>query len=149
MKQVAQMLGVELEEEFYIKGDDNKFKITNGGMCYSFRSTDMWAPISWALCYILNGRLEIIKKPKPILDDIEKEYLSHIIKPFKEKITCITKSSYENDKEYIYIEYREYSNIKYILDFPSFKKGTMYKGMELDKEYSLEDLGLNENWRKE
>lgn len=26
--------------------------------------------------------------------------------------------------------------------FPAFKIGTMYKGMELDKKYSLEELGL-------
>ena len=72
MKEVAQMLGVELDEEFYIKGNDNKFKITNRGMCYSFTSTDMWAPVSWVICDILNGKLEIVKKPKPILDEAEK-----------------------------------------------------------------------------
>jgi len=29
-----------------------------------------------------------------------------------------------------------------IISFPNFKKGTMYKGMEVYKEYSLEELGL-------
>lgn len=33
MEQVAHMLGVELDEEFCIKGNDNKFKITKYGMC--------------------------------------------------------------------------------------------------------------------
>lgn len=139
MKEVAQMLGVELNEEFYIKGNDNKFKITNRGMCYSFRSTDMWAPVSWVLCDILNGKLEIVKKP--ILDETEKRYLSNVIKPFRNKIEYIAKYT-DEDEEYISLIYRDLSDRKIEIAFPSFKKGTMYKGMELDKEYSLEDLGL-------
>lgn len=136
MKQVAKMLGLELDEEFYIKGNDNKFKITNRGMCYSSKSCDMWAPVSWVICDILNGKLEIIKIPKPILDVAEKRYLSNVIKPFRNKIKYIAK--YEDcGKELIYInlEYEEIS-------LPYFEPNTMYKGMELGKQYTLEDLEL-------
>ena len=139
MKEVAQMLGVELEEEFYIKGNDNKFKITNRGMCYSFRSTDMWAPVSWVLCDILNGKLEIVKKP--ILDEAEKEYLSNVIKPFRGKVKYIVKRN-ENKSEYFEGIRVVFEGSYQTLFFPYFEKGTMYKGMELRKEYSVEDLGL-------
>lgn len=144
MKQVAQMLGVELEEEFKIKEvkansiTEFTYKFTEKGL---IRASD---DVSLNTFYreLLNGQCEVIKLLKPILDGVEKEYLSHIIKPFKEKITFIMKTDYDNNKEYIFIEYYEESNIKYIIEFPSFKKGTMYKGMELDKQYTLEDLEL-------
>ena len=139
MKQVAQMLGVELDEEFYIKGNDNKFKITNRGMCYSFRSTDMWAPVSWVLCDILNGKLEIVKKP--ILDETEKRYLSNVIKPFRSKVKYIVKRN-DNKSEYFEDIRVAFESSYKVLYFPCFEKGTMYKGMELGKQYSLEDLEL-------
>ena len=74
---------------------------------------------------------------KEILDDKEKEYLSNVIKPFRDKVECIVKetSSYN---EYIKITIKKDD----CLSFPNFKKGTMYKGMEIEKEYTLEELGL-------
>ena len=36
---------------------------------------------------ILCGRIEVIKKP--ILDDVEKEYLSGVIKPFRDKVVDV------------------------------------------------------------
>lgn len=141
MKEVAQMLGVELGEEFYIKGNDNKFKITNRGMCYSFRSTDMWAPVSWVLCDILNGKLEIVKKP--ILDEAEKRYLSNVIKPFRNQIESIVKYSYGKYEAINMVNFKVDENMSFtVTNFPYFKKGTMYKGMEVNKEYSLKDLEL-------
>lgn len=74
---------------------------------------------------------------KEILDEEEKEYLSNVIKPFRDKVECIVKET-SSDNEYITIAIKDDSD----LCFPSFKKGTKYKGMEEDKEYTLEELGL-------
>ena len=76
---------------------------------------------------------------KEILDDVEKEYLKNVIKPFRNRTTSIGKGGvlYE-EKEFIYIETKEDADI--IL--PYFKKNTMYKGMEAGKRYTLEELGL-------
>ena len=74
---------------------------------------------------------------KEILDEEEKEYLSNIIKPFRNKVEYIVKET-SSDNEYITISIKNDSD----LSFPNFKKGTMYKGMEEDKEYTLEELGL-------
>lgn len=75
-------------------------------------------------------------KKEEILDDIEKEYLSNVIKPFRDKVKYI-KKNHSNIGEYITIcVFGEFVN------FPYFKKGTMYKNMEIDKKYSLEELGL-------
>lgn len=78
------------------------------------------------------------KYKKPILDDVEKEYLSAVIKPFRSRVKCIAKvESLSGSVQFICIElYGDY------MIFPSFKKNTMYKGMELRRRYTLEELGL-------
>lgn len=88
------------------------------------------------------GTLEVEKGyivEKEILDDVEKEYLLNIIKPFKDKVRYIYKRG-ELRGEYIIIEIVKDSTII----FPYFKKNTMYKGMEAYKEYTLKELGLDE-----
>lgn len=90
---------------------------------------------------VLKWLLEEAKEP--VLDDVEKEYLSAVIKPFRKIIVTVSKHRLNNDLEYISIrvkslkEYEE-ENMR----FPAFKIGTMYKGMEVNKEYSLEELDL-------
>ena len=83
--------------------------------------------------------LEQEYKP-PILDDVEKAYLSAVIKPFRKDVECIEKiKSYYGREEYLYITMKKDYDF---CELPVFEKETMYKGMELDKNYTLEDLGL-------
>lgn len=77
---------------------------------------------------------------EPILDEQERKYLSAVIKPWRDKVVDIAKRPYDN-YEYIVIRYYDYDFIQTI-QMPLFEKDTMYKGMELDKEYTLEELGL-------
>lgn len=79
----------------------------------------------------------IYKREEPILDDIEKEYLSIVIRPFREKVKYIVKRNTLIEKEYIAINFKDNSGC-----LPDFKKNTMYKNMELNKYYTLEELGL-------
>lgn len=79
------------------------------------------------------------EKNKPILDDVEKEYLSAVIRPFKNRISYIVKRNFDSEKSYIVIHIN--SELIY---FPYFKKGTMYEGMEANKEYTLKELNLDE-----
>ena len=73
-----------------------------------------------------------------ILDDAEKRYLSNIIKPFRKRVDYIMKSSNSCcDKEYIFIRLDDD-----FLSLPYFEAGTMYQGMELERAYTLEELGL-------
>lgn len=142
MKEVAQMLGVELGEEFKIKNSSFKYKITERGLEHFDSYDNRWYLGTPTLTELLRGDCEAIKLPKPILDDVEKEYLSNIITPFIDKIIYIMKNTYLNDTEYINIGYCESNKVEYDIEFPLFKKGTMYKGMEANKSYTLEDLGL-------
>lgn len=82
--------------------------------------------------------LEQEYKP-PILDDVEKAYLSAVIKPFRKDVEWIEKlnPSSLNGKQYLRIEL-----INDYFTLPVFEKGTMYKGMKRGKRYTLEELGL-------
>lgn len=140
MKQVAQMLGVELNEEFIIRREGIKCKLTKYGLEYLYEPSKKWVT-GFFLNKILNGTFEFVKIPKPFLDETEKEYLSNVIKPFRNKIESIAKYI-DEDGEYISITYKDLNGGTFSMAFPSYDDGTMYKGMELDKEYTLEDLGL-------
>ena len=76
-----------------------------------------------------------------ILDEVEKRYLSNVIRPFRNKVKSIKKTdNYMNGtkNQYITITYKD----DYSTDFPNFRPNTMYKGMKEYKEYTLEELGL-------
>ena len=79
---------------------------------------------------------------EPILTEEEKEYLSAVIKPFRKKIAYIRKkqSLYKKDKDKKFI-------LIVLCDgdymyFPFFENDAMYQGMELGREYTIEELGL-------
>ena len=80
---------------------------------------------------------------EPVLDEVERKYLSYVIKPFRNKIDTISKLytynniDYENN-EYIYLAMKD----KRGYSLPLFKQGTMYKGMQQGKHYKLKELGL-------
>ena len=77
------------------------------------------------------------------------KYLSNIIKPFRDRIVWIKKiDSPIQNYEYIKICYHDH-NYTIVLNFPDFKVGTMYKGMELCKDYTLEELAILYSFNKE
>lgn len=98
-------------------------------------------------CSPNQGKIKKIEEPtyttvyehkEEILDETEKRYLKGIIRPFKEKVTYISKLHTREDKEFISINLK---NGDYI-DLPLFKENTMYKKMIINKDYTLKELGL-------
>lgn len=76
---------------------------------------------------------------EPILDDVEKKYLSAVIKPFRSRVKYIRKCiSHDEFEQRIQIVF--YNG--YFTYLPYFKANTMYKGMETDKDYTLKELVL-------
>lgn len=135
MKKVAQLLGVELDNPFKIKGYDGYFRLNENGLNYNF-STIYCNDI---LMELIIEKLEI---EKPILDDVEKRYLENVLRPFKDNVNFIVK--YKDIADYHYINVAiggDGDN----LTFPDFEKDTMYKGMKDGKKYTLKDLGLFED----
>lgn len=77
-------------------------------------------------------------KPE-ILDEVEKRYLRGVIRPFRDKVKYIKKYfSRTAGKEYLQVKIEEDRP----MNLPYFELNTMYKGMEQNKGYSLEELGL-------
>jgi hypothetical protein len=75
----------------------------------------------------------------PILNDSEREYLSATIKPFRKMIAYIVKAQdFDDGKQCIRIILQNGDG----MHFPYLDDDAMYKGMEVNKDYSLEELGL-------
>lgn len=106
--------------------------LTRHGGCYEDCIDCKKAAMKWLL--------EEYKEP--VLDDAERKYLSEVLRPFREEISTIAKypfvENYKTKREYIIVRFKYRCG----WSFPTFKVGTMYKGMETQKEYTLKELGL-------
>lgn len=79
-----------------------------------------------------------------VLDAAEKKYLRDVIRPFRDRIICVKKAHAARNYEQICIKLKSITGLGAIsnIPLPFFTEGEMYKGMEIDKEYTLEELGL-------
>lgn len=77
-----------------------------------------------------------------LLDNQEKAYLKAVIRPFRNRVAYIKlvrfvgSSFYDNHHILIKLKNGDWCSL------PKFKLGTMYKNLEINKEYTLEELGL-------
>lgn len=79
-------------------------------------------------------------KEPSILDEVEKKYLSDVIRPWRDKVKCIKKvQPLSGTEERIFIRIKN-DDLSVVL--PRFSNSTMYKGMKQDKEYTLDELEL-------
>ena len=137
MKQVAELLGVEMGVPFNVITNgrkeqiNNPFKITERGLtnCLGYLSDTV-------LINLLSGIYEI---NKPILDNVEKRYLEGVLRPFKDSILHIEKNQNKYG-QWIFINLK-----KDYCSLPYFEIDKMYKGMEHNKRYTLKELGLFED----
>lgn len=143
MEQVAQMLGVELGEEFYVDvHSDIKYKFTEKYLV-SIEPDGYCQMAMYTFSDLLNGTYKLIKIPKSVLDKKEKEYLKYLIRPFRKKVKYVKKHRFQYQKNYEYLQIVCRANHRTeFVEFPSFKEGMMYQGMELEKEYTLDELGI-------
>ena len=75
-----------------------------------------------------------------LLTDSEKNYLSSIIKPFRDRVIYIGKFTEGDDTDKSFIEIGIDGDLEIVL--PSFAKNKMYLGMKEDRKYVLKELGL-------
>ena len=142
MEDVAKLLGVELYEDFIISGLAGYYRFTTEGLEYWSSRENKWHK-SCNFADLLTGFSQIIKISKPTLDEKEKDYLSSVIKPFRDDVISIKKynNGYSN-YSCIVIEVKPFGIPKEFIDLPSFRSGTMYNGLETNREYTLDELGL-------
>ena len=128
--------GKKIRRNDWEKGDyitliDNQVVSQSGwssGLCIEDFSADWWEEYE-----------------EPVLDEKEKEYLSAVIKPFRDRVCYIQKVETTNsDNQFIFIRVKRYDeeDSNEDIDLPYFKANTMYKNMKEDKKYSLKELGL-------
>ena len=128
------MLNIEKYKDNIINSDQTDItccanKLFHNGVCPDNCKDCKKAVMKWLLD----------EYKEPILDDAEKEYLSAVIKPFRKKISCIRKTKDPRKCEnYIKIECCDGD----LMHFPNLSNDAMYKGMKLDRKYTLEELGL-------
>jgi len=98
------------------------------------------------IIWFINGTIDI--PDKHILDKQEHDYLRAVCKPYK--VICIYKVEIESGNQYIEIVVKSsvYCRLKESWSLPYFTKGTTYKGMEVDKEYTIEELELDKEWEE-
>ena len=120
------------EKGNYITLIDNQVVSQNGGsseLCIEDFSADWWEEYK-----------------EHILDEEEKKYLSAVIKPFRDQVIYIKKIDMylgcNKNAEYILGELGNEDDVVDTFSLPCFPKGSMYKGMETNKKYTLEELGL-------
>ena len=142
MNEVAKLLGLELEEEFRLEGSSNRYKLTKDGLMWLSSDSDKWY-FSVIINELIIGNATIIKLPKPILTKKEKDYLSSVIKPFRDRVIYIYKTELLGyELICIALECPNKTTYKDAFTLPFFEKGTMYKGMKLNKKYTLKELEL-------
>ena len=145
MEKIAQMLGLEFNENFHIKLDSNiilesEYRFTEKGLMRYHKFIEQWDfAIYDTFLHLLDGKYEVVKIPESILTEQEKLSLSTVIKRYRKKVKYICKLTYHDyDKEYLYISLNDGTTTH----LPDFDTNAMYKGMELGRYYSLEELGL-------
>lgn len=94
----------------------------------------------------LNQEIEI--EIKDVLDEVEKKYLKSIVIPFKDRVVSIEKKKNINSEGTFYyigiiVKHIAIDRFSEAIYLPYFKpESKMYEGMELNKEYTLKELGL-------
>lgn len=151
----------ELELATFTKSDlkdGDKCTLKNGkvvfyGSSSKYESTYCFENLTDDFKFEPNDEVSIVKVERPIkyetvferkeeiLDNTEKNYLRGVIRPFRDRVKFIKKQQEigdDEDKSFIEISVDDDTPIM----LPYFDTDTMYKGMEDNKEYSLEELGL-------
>lgn len=137
--------------EEYKKWEDDRTRCKCG--CDGCPLKQVGCESCYSFCWIYNKDLysdtflnQEIEIEKGILTEKEKEYLSNVIKPFRDRIVSIEKRSDRMDIELKFIMVEINSISAYVpreyIELPYFKAGTMYQNMEEQQKYTLEDLGL-------
>lgn len=105
-------------------------------------SRELFKPIKWEDNE--PTRISDIYDPQ-ILDDVEREYLRNVLKPFHDGVKYVVKHRDANahfdenthDQEFLFISLEDGT-----FTFPDFDEGKMYSGMEIDKKYKLDEIGI-------
>ena len=87
--------------------------------------------------------------PSPhILDKEEHDYLRAVCKPYKVEYIRKTETGSGNQFIEIVVKSSIYCGLTAELSMPYFTKGSMYKDMETNRKYTIEELELDKEWEE-
>lgn len=81
-------------------------------------------------------------KKEHLLDKAERKYLRNFLAPFRHEVDGIALEYRIEQMDYVALAIHTYDDWIYL---PPFKKGKMYAKLEINREYTLEELRL---WKK-
>lgn len=110
-------------------------------MCAAYKQKDWINHKDLYSDKFLDQEIEI--EAPDILNEKEKKYLKAVIRPFRNRVVSVKKVECSNNSYFINIKIiSELSPSRKENIFLPYFQNEMYKGMELNKEYTLEELGL-------
>lgn len=122
-----------LRELLFSRECDFSYILYNGKYIAKFNGMNTYEYFSTVIDW-----LEEEYQEPPILDEKEKEYLKAVVRPWRDKIVFIYKfQNYLGERIGMSLKGNDTS-----IFFPFFEKGAMYAGMELERPYTLEELGI-------
>lgn len=127
--------------EVLVKDDKDIFE--NSGYVRNILELDNFkSRILGKIIKIEEPEYQTVYESKPeILDEVEKRYLSNVIRPFRDRVKTISKFVYSGGNASIDISIDD-NNTGWLIELLPFPKNEMYKGMEDNKKYTIEELGL-------
>ena len=110
-----------------------------------YMDPDEWLTLNeYILADLITGRRHI--KPRELLTDAERSHIKNIIEMYGYDVWDIRKVQNSQDTQNIVITY-DYGRVRDPLDsfdvsLPFFDNNTMFIGLQLNKCYTLEELGI-------
>ena len=128
-----------------LKGDKNDKVIVTYRMSKSVEHKSALSVGGWnKIAKKHNKRLfkEGNLKKEHLVDKSERKYLRNFLAPFRNEVEVVELEWYTKELNYVSLAIRLYYGW---INLPPFEKGTMYRKLEIGREYELEELRL---WKK-
>lgn len=145
---IANYFGLDVGTVFQIEGFPGYFKFDHENILLwrdDYMNPDKWLTLNeYILADLITGRRHI--KPRELLTDAERSHIKNIIEPYGYDVWDIRKVQNSQDTQKIVITY-DYCGTRDPLDsfevsLPFFDNDTMFTGLQLNKCYTLEELGI-------
>ena len=145
---IANYFCLDVGTIFQIEGLPGYFKFDHKGMLLwqgcNMRPDEWLSNNEYILVGLIAGRKHI--KPRELLTDAERAHIKSIIEPYGYDVWDVRKVQSSQDTQKIVITY-DYCGTRDPLDsfevsLPFFDNNTMFTGLQLNKDYTLEELGI-------
>lgn len=145
---IANYFGLDVGTAFQIEEFPGDFKFDHENILLwrdDYMDPDKWLTLNeYILADLITGRRHI--KPRELLTDAERSHIKNIIEMYGYDVWDIRKVQNSQDTQNIVITY-DYGRVRDPLDsfdisLPFFDNNTMFTGMQLNKNYTLEELGI-------